>query len=329
MAVSKYKRKNNYNNYLKRYKYISPMIGAASRLMTSTPWSRTATSTARRPTSSGGGVTNQYDRKVVYQKRRMPRRRRRQWGKFVRKVDAALLKKLGTHTNVINGTSNIQLTGTYGTQGYSVVHLYGKNGSFVLNPLFPNVNETGTGDIRQLTQVNPANNNNYSKILMKSAHLDVTFRNNGEVMLEVDAYDIIYFNIDKLDKKCFIDCVSECEANTPGSMTMLDRGVTLFDYPLLSRNGMKILKKIKYLLGPNEAATYQCKDSRNHVIDTFKVIPETDEFLYKGLTRTVVLVAKPVVYSGEFTWALTVGSTRSYKYTWLEDNKVGENYVIS
>ena len=66
----------------------------------------TGTVTKKRQTS-GLGVTQQHDRRMVYRKRRMSRRLKRRWRNFSRKVLSVSEKDLGSRTVVRNDLINI------------------------------------------------------------------------------------------------------------------------------------------------------------------------------------------------------------------------------
>lgn len=282
----------------------------------------------------GVGVTTQFDKKTVYVKRRMPRRRRRQWAKFSRKVRAVNLKTLGTDQAILNSQAFINMLPTqdiWATQMYVPVHLYGRHGSFTYNgTLYPYVDELGTGDLYKLF-VTDYSYSGTQKILMKSAILDVTFNNTSTsgASLEVDAYEIGYWAEDKIDYTSFVEAQDAALANTPGSLSLTNRGVTLFDLPLLSRNGMKIYKKTKYILSPGQAATYQIRDPKNRVIDMYRLRETDTKFMFKGMTRTVILVAKgiPTTNLNAQECFMRVGATRTYKWCRLQDNTNSEEYA--
>lgn len=62
----------------------------------------TQTTTRRKNMTSGQGVTDQFDRKLIYKKKRMPKRKKSKWVSFKKKVNAVAEKELGTRTIVFN-----------------------------------------------------------------------------------------------------------------------------------------------------------------------------------------------------------------------------------
>lgn len=310
--------------YKKYYKAASAIAtGAASLYRMGKSYTGT-----RKGTKVTGGVTSQYDRKVVYQRKPMPTFKRRNWARFSKKVNAVINKQLSTRTILLNESVTIGLTesGTLLSQGYSMVHLYGSNG---LNYSSPAVKEIGANDISQMMFNDSDVNNLNKKMRFKSAVLDLTYRNQGEQPIEVDIYDIVYWG-DKHTTSFTTDQIV-CEGVVPevGSaapITLNTRGATPFDFPTHLRYGIKILRKTKYLLAVNEAATYQIRDSKDRFISWTGVGISTS-FVNRKMTRSVLAICKPLTSysSGSQSWAMTTGCTRKYSYVdFKQEDKEGK-----
>lgn len=284
-------------------------------------------------TRSGAGVTDQYDKKTIYRKKRMPRRQRKRWSKKKRGFDAMLLKRLATKTVVFNDTLD---TGNWvgGLQRNLVVHLYGKYGTDRGAPT--QQVEVGTNDVYTTMNNDNASNESIEKICYESAILDFTTTNSGTSQLEVDVYEF-YTGALRQDTQSWGFDQSLAQAATPlinggpGNMDLDARGVTPFEFPLMSRYGWKILKKTKYLLSPGKAFTYQVRDPKNRWVagaDVYKTSPNSDLCL-RGATRSYLFIAKQV--AGQPTDEvnrLVVGATRVYRYKILENNRIESEYGL-
>lgn len=283
-------------------------------------------------TSSGGGVTSQYDKMTVYRKKRMPRRKRRAWGKFVKKVRAALMKEVGTKTIVRNNA----LTGlwTADTQKAFSVTVYGSDGSL------PSTTECGQDDLKSIFNNDGELFQETSKAKFGSAVVDITMANASTVVggpgnsgLEIDIYDIVYRK--EIDAPTLLTLLSSANTNTTlinGSGTGLSlalRGVTPFDLPDASSRGMKILKKKKYFLGSGEVATYQLRDARNRTFRRDVIDNSDDNYILPGSTRTLLIIAKgvPTGDPSIVNKLLNIGCTRKYMYKTIQANYDADQYL--
>lgn len=305
--------------------------------------------------TSGIGVTGQYDRKQVYRKRFMPRRRKRIWRRFTRKVHAVSEKELGTRTVVFNTS----VTGTNQTSGNHIwmnVALYGDTSTTsYLNDL----NAMSALETQQNLNAPTVDYNvdRTSHILFQSGILDLTVRNTSTVnsggvqtpdaqaRLEVDVYEMT-------SKRQFVDSPTEVFTsifdvfndaagdtftipNAGTGLTPNTRGVTPFDLPqALSRFGIRIWKKQKYLLNNGEAFTYQLRDPKRHSINHEKMVQTTGSN-WPGLTRWLVIIAKLVPGStvgsgaGQYTESLSLGITRKYMYKVEGINANGDAFIAA
>lgn len=289
------------------------------------------TRTKRRYGRSGQGVTSQYDKKTVYVKKRMPYRKRKAWGRFNNKVAAVLDKSLGTRSIVFNETIT---TAVNAQQTLAYAHLYPQNG------LAPGVNnnETGCNDIARMLDRDALSTD--SKIHFKSAVMDLTFNGYPEGTadswpMEVDAYEIVYRKANY--PQSFNNLLATCELATQtatgytSGLILGQRGVTPFELPLLGKSGVKVLKKTKYFLTPeNTTFTYQIRDPKNRYLSGTVDLHEANntEFVLGGWTRTVLFVIKlipgvtPIEGSG-----VAIGVTRKYAYTKNAVNETEDGYL--
>lgn len=265
---------------------------------------------------SGAGVTGHFDQKWIYKRKRMPRRKRKQWTRFVKKVDAANHRGLGTQSIVFNASDT--LSWPVGTQGFGSVALYGLFGGQSLDTI-----GMGTADLNKIVgglgyQIN-------EKIMFRSAVLDVTFTNTGVPgedgsNVEVDVYEYVWKkqNVSGSAQQLYF----QAAANTPtlpGALGLLptSRGATPFQFPEASQF-LKVLNKKKYLLPVGASATYQVRDPKNRIFDCGTAfVGETGarEGLI-GWTKGIIIIAKGIanLAGTDPLGGITVGCTRTYSF---------------
>jgi len=298
-------------------------------------------------------VTTQRDSKFVYAKKRMPRGRRRRWRNYVRRVHAVSEKELGSRTVVRNFTSawtNPEST----NHVIAEVHLYPQRGTtdiaddmYIISGL-ENLSDptAAAGDT-----ISPS-----TKILFQSGVLDVTIKNasgvrgdpaslitpSSELKMEVDVYEVSIRTNTEETGATYVNLTTLLNNNTTytgpigGTGTELNlafRGVTPFDMTYaLSRWGIRIWKKTKYLIPNGDVITYQIRDPRRHVT-TLRDLGARDGFNRPGWTRSLLIVGKVIpgytVGSTEGTVAerLLIGSTRKYLYKIEGVNEDRTRYV--
>jgi len=291
----------------------------------------------RKAVSSGQGVTDHYDARLIYRKKRMPRFKRRRWMSFVKKTKAAAERDLGSQTIVFNrlltasnNTDGNQIMGDFGLYGLASTQ-FEYNDLKAIADAYNNADNTTAKGLK----VGPT-----AKLLFQSGVLDVTFRNSStffdgtstrlasELKLEVDVYEVscrlssaettgtIYNNL-----RGMFDSDPNLEdpiGGTGGEVTRTARGATPFDFPFsLSRYGLKIWKKTKYHLSSGDTFTYQVRDPRRHVAEMDK-LRTTAGFNMPGWTRIILIIAKaaPGLTIGStantYTEKLDIGITRKY-----------------
>lgn len=284
-------------------------------------------------TTSGKGVTSQYDRKQIYRKRRMPRRKRRAWKRFTKKVVAAQLKTIGTRTILKNDTLSRTYTGD--TQSVVSFCLFGKDGGG------PTTSACGFNDLASIFQNDAAIANRTSKIQLFSGVLDITMTNLSEVLdnstqntsLEVDLYELVATK--QIDAAYLSDIYLSADSNTdqinvanPG-ISINNRGATPFELTDFTGRGIKILKKTKYFLGAGQVATYQYRDAKNFRIRNDNIDDANSDFALPYKTRIFMIIIKgvPTPDANQVNKKLLVGVTRKYGYKIFDKNNDADNIL--
>lgn len=299
----------------------------------------------RRVVSSGAGVTTQHDKKFIYRKKNMPRRQKMRWKRFSNKVQAVQEKDMGTRTILFNKGltgADVMYNSTNGNQLIGSFGLYtARSTKSWFSDLY---NISGYENLGNPTAAAGSTVDITSMIIFKSAVLDVTIRNGSGVntaisapptvsessaaRMEVDIYELYSSRglADAFNPTCTEDYFSSAATDTlnvggAGSgITLLKRGATPWELTnALSRFGMTILKKTKYVLSGGECMTYQMRDPKRHVVSRNKIANLAGCSYYKW-TRHVLVVGKLVpgltvgTSIGEYSEVLHVGVTRKYSY---------------
>lgn len=285
------------------------------------------------PVTGGAGVTSQYDKKTIYRKKTMPRRKRRAWVKYVRKVNAVLMKDYGTKTVLRNS----QLTRSWAddTQDFFGGALFGKDGAIDTTGRF------GLDDLRQIFNNDPDLAQPTSRASFISGVLDLTFTNMSRVTgdannnpgMEIDIYELKFTK--SVDGDTMGVLLSTAASNTDainglvGQITMNNRGATPFDLPDFCAQGVKILKKTKFFLSPGQVATYQYRDPKNYVVRKDRVDDGDNNFVLPYKTHGILFVSKgvPTADPTAVLKSLQVGATRKYAYKVLQKNADSDNVI--
>lgn len=298
---------------------------------------------AKKKYTSGRGITKEDDRSAIYRKRRAPRRFRSRWKKQVRKFAYMDQYKLGTRTVVFNkqlefqeGGAGLQLLAHFTLYGGESVDSHIDDVQYISDQLEPIINPAGGSTSAPYLAGS-------GKLFFRSGVLDLTVRNTsydggsatviGDTILEIDVYEIISSkkwvendNATGLKQFSSIIGTGQLYASTLSEMDVLSgnsrcalnlRGVTPWDNThLLSKFGIKILKKTKYRVGPGGTMTYQMRDPRQHVKSRI-ALKEFPGCNIPGWTKHVLMIAKKVPGSdldGNVVQRLNVGVTRKYTY---------------
>lgn len=314
-----------YNNRNAIQSYARRGIQSAMRMR-----SGFAPTMRKKYTSSGQGVTSQYDRRLIYRKKTMPRRYKRRWKKQIRTVNAITEKSLGSRTVLRNFADQYSLNLSSGNANVQFLQSYA---------LYP-MKDTGTAHMNDLaTMAGDAQLGPSSKMLFQSGIIDFTVRNSsytnvaGQTIpsLEIDVYEITAgrsfwtngsgegYSLNTVFDQGMTD--STIIVNTTGGTDLVrsQRGWTPWDCPpAISQYKLKIWKKTKFFLSPEQTFTYQYRDPKRHVFDT-QNIPNSTSQNQPGMTRFFYFVWKPVTgytYADPFTTVaqLSVGCTKKYLY---------------
>lgn len=357
---SMYRRNRNRNQYNRGARGTR----RSARLSMRRGGSRTMTRTRSGTGTSGLGVTGQYDRKLVYLKKTMPRFKKRRWRSFVKKVNAAAEKELGNNTVLFNR----QLTSVNTTSGNQIVltlALYGSNGAADLTDdvaYIGNLGNIGNPTATDGVTVSPT-----TKYLFQSAVMDVTIQNvssltsliggvstvtyPNECKLECDVYEVFVRRPSLIGTGPAYDTLEDLlnwsetynyaikdNTATPvtGEVKIQSRGATPFECAsALSRFGIKVLKKTKFMLNQGETITYQVRDPKRHVAERQRL--QTEEgFNFPKWTKVIFIISKltpqasPIgSTNGTYQERIMVGSTRKYFYKVEGQNDDRSLYVPS
>lgn len=295
--------------------YVSNMINQAFKYKNRQPNSYTKTK-GKNPKYAEQTVTTQYDTKQQYRYKRMPRKQKRRWVKFTKKVHQIAHADLGLRTVLFNDRIDLSYEITPLKQTFGAVHLYGGNGINVEAPTGV-TREIGARDLRQI-YINDGNIDEDSQVQFRNAVVDITMTNVDSQTLEVDVYKIKYLESDNPQASCINTFISN--PNLPLAsldLTLADRGATPFD--LGRATGLmkaKILSKRKYLLSPQQSATYQHREAANHWMKGYEMQPNAVRASTDFTTRyttTFLIIAKNVDATAGSAH-LRVGATRNYRY---------------
>lgn len=329
-------------------------ISALGRRMRQSTLSFTQQKRRKKTPTSGIGVTDHYDARLIYRKSRMPRYRRRRWRQFKNRVHAVAEKDMGTQQMLFNITRDVTNT-TSGNQLVSSLYLYGQRSA----------NSGGGNDMLDIgTVVGAADTtvqkglavDDSSKVMFQSGILDVTIRNASYIFngatnqpdslarLEVDIYELSMRKTAEDHGNVYSDITSVLDQNQTKTkpiggagteIAVQTRGSTPFDFSYsLSRWGIKVWKKTKYTISNGDQITYQVRDPRRRVT-TLDELKTADGFNKVGWTRCILIIAKlapglPIgIAAGNYTEKLSIGITRKYTFkieNYSEDRTLYLNY---
>lgn len=307
---------------------INSAIGAANAMNAYRSFTNTMT---RNRTTSGQGVTSQYDRKLIYRKKRMPRFKKKLWRKFKNKVTAVSTKTLGSNTVVRNNLIQFDF-------GLTPTNLT-KQLVFQL-ALYPMQNTGGVDYLNDLSSIctNDSRVKNSTKLIFMSGILDLTIRPqtlrgtenvNPTLSAEIDIYEMSMSGATGITNEAssLLDAFVKADTDTdkiPGSavsLTLDSRGATPWDLPeALSQHRIKIWKKTKYFLSSEQTMTYQVRDPKTHIFTQDQLPSGTTSVTKPGMTKYLLIIAKPIPgysYPGAGNndiLRVNVGVTRKYLY---------------
>jgi len=289
--------------------------------------------------SSGQGVSLQHDRRLIYVRKRMPRYKRRIWRKFINKVHAVAEKSYGSRTVVFNTTYSVA-NNTSGQHAIGSFYLYGQKSTTSW------ANDLNALSALENFEANPTTAagitvEKSTKLLFQSAVLDLTIRNSSQIKtstgyeanylakMELDIYecyitqDVIDTNFTHQNLEGLLDNnVSQTKpiGGTGTEINVFQRGTTPWDHTqVLSKFGVKIIKKTKFFIANGDTITYQCRDPKRRVA-SIRDLSAEEGFNKVRWTRCFLLIGKLVPglqvgeATGNFREEFTVGITRKYLY---------------
>lgn len=269
--------------------------------------------------TSGGGVTNQFDRSRQYRYRPLSRRKRFRARRRFRRFEKLLNKRLAKQTVLFNTSNTVNVTGV-SVQSFVAAQLYGWRGT-------DTTQDVGNSDMSDLYN-NDARIGSASKYEITDAVLDFTGRNTGTTStLEIDVYE--YFTrADNALYSSLQDLLGKVDSDTPVingagfGIGIGTRGAGPFELPVLCEN-IKIIKKTKFLLSPGQAFTYIVKDRRPRIIwgDDVSRVTVGSNFHRNGFTRGLLCVVKNAIGEGALTVGTFVGgASRIYRYVITQES---------
>jgi len=280
-------------------------------------------------TTTDQAVT-QYKKKKASKKRQ--RKNKKQYKTFVKNA----LKLVGTNIAVLNDQQAPPALSTQ--QGINVVTLGGK--SWALN----DNEEIGSNDMRRVMGADDRLEKvvNNTKTLITSASCDITYRNIGSGAIEVDMYTITHYGTRHL-QSCVQD-IARAQNVTPGPpgntgtdpTIVLQRGMQLFDFPIFSTMGNKIIEKKKFVIPAGGVITHRFSTRKNVWFSSQEtaLAPITEgtttalpgSYVKTGFTKSVFFVYKPVIGNASSSAHVTLGATRRYNYKIFADNRDFNTY---
>lgn len=316
---------------VKRYGISAATIAAGAAKVALNTMHRYASqrvASAKAEADQVGQTTTGTDSAVTQYKKRKPKKKTvKKWKRQSKKFIKQALKLVGGNSVVLNE----QQTHTFITaQAVNVVTLGGKSWSVNGNQ------STGSNDMRRIMGADDRLEKivNNTKTLIGSARADVTYRNSGTVAQEVDMYTVLHYGDKHL--AAYITELNLAETRTllppqSGVATGTDptlegnRGMTLFDYPLLSQMGNKIIKKQKFVVQPNGVITHTFSTRKNTWFTAQEIANSSTAlnggYAKPGFTKSIVFVTKPVVGFASANCGVIIGATRKYTYKIFQDNR--------
>lgn len=282
--------------------------------------SRSRTNTKRRGQSDYGNITFQRDEAVMYRRRRAPRRLRRRMRRFAKRVEKVIMGDLGQQTAVINHSiapGVITPTSFSDAQSIGQVLLYTATSSGSTTD-----NYFEAGDMNYINAL-VSGGGLSSKVMFKSAVLDISFTNTYTGPIIVNIYEVVA----RTDAE-FLATTAWQEGLTRSKGLVVNTslyGVTPFDAPYFGTYWL-ITKKRRIFLDSNKTYTFMIRYPRDlkFDLDEFNVGPSPTDYAKKGISRGIMWA----VYSNQTTQVGGMGpyipGPYSYQVTWTKTYHYGE-----
>ena len=277
-----------------------------------------------------GNTITTTDQAITQYKKKKPSRRtkkarKRAYKNFVKQA----LKLVGSNTAVLNFQSGNYVGGLPADQTVNTVTLGGK--SWATNY----AQASGNDDMRKVMGADDRLTKivNNTKFLITSSRCDITYRNSGSNAAEVDMYTISHYGDKHMSS--YIDEITKAETRTPlppqsGAASGTDpfittRGMTPFDFPLLSKMGNSITEKKKFIVPAGGTITHSFTSRKNVWFDAQEITGSSptnaDHYVKSGYTKSVLFITKPVVGVANASVNCIIGATSVYKYKIFSDNR--------
>jgi len=335
-----------------RYTGPSPVLslGRATRVGRG----RVRVITRRKQSRQTGGTlggTNA-DSRFVYRKKNMPRRKKKRWITFVKKVNAAAEKELGSRTVLFNDQITVASTISGKQCGLTLglYTMYNQSRGW-LNDLNTIAGLENVGDQTAAAgeTVDPT-----TKFIFLSGIMDLTIRNistyqsgatpdtralDGAAAIELDFYEV-QVRKDNASRAAVYNSISQMlnafdtsEIGGAGvGISIDDRGASPWEMTGgLSNFGIKVLSKTKYFIPNGQTITHQTRDPSRRVYVKSQM-DQFDDFANKT-TKLYYIIYKLVpgltigTQPGTYQHNLVVGNTRKYLYKIEGMNDSRERYL--
>lgn len=321
-----------YKGYRRRapYSKLKLAMGLATEIAKAYTQTR-----ARTDADTNGQTTNPTDSAVTqYRAKKRGKKYRRYKKKAFKAFVKQQLKLVGSNVCVLNDQGIGGLVSQPGNQDFVFLTLGGKS-------FEPNQNDQiGQDDIRRVMGADDRllQNVNNTKCVITSSKMDITAINNGNVPIEVDMYIIQHYGNNHLasyrEEAVLAQNRTPLPPQTGGpdgsDPSLRTRGMTLFDLPMLSQMGNKIIKKVKFILPITGTITHTIYGKKNVWFSSNDLLtdqePHRDHYVKHGYTKTVAFIYKPVTSYSALEASLSVGVTRSYNYRIFQDNRAFNVY---
>lgn len=272
----------------------------------------------------------QQDVSNVYNRRRAPRRVRAGHKRAQKQFNYKFMKTLGQRTYNVSTADTMTVTAasalSAGQAIRSIVMYGGETGAI-----------NGYGDLFAIANGVSTGISVDSKLLFKSAVLDMQIRNDAASVACVEVYEFVYRKdcIIKADL-WWIDAMANQTALYGGSKALATLvGATPFDAPGFGTNCL-ITKVTRSRIAPGNSIYLQKRDPKNWLFDTsrFQATSGTAKLEeFKGMTKGYIIVGRSADVEASDpptigSLNLMVYSQRSYHWCQMDDAQDNQGFLI-
>lgn len=280
-----------------------PRSGATKRKRSSTKMAhrkRPKRASASKSSAANSLITEQRDYRVDYVAPKKPKYNKA-LKRFQTKVFNALKQTYPTCSKLYT-LGNVQTVTTAVTeQFYQIFHLKPWDGQAAVPGAGTLYNEQAQNDIRDIGTELTASANLGASFTIKYAELEVSIQNSqASSDINLDIYELEYIkkNGSPLNTFASLQAVlaAAITATVPLGATLdfTRFGVTPFDLPALIRDyGVKIVKKITFVVKADDIVSYRMKDYKRHVIDHGVLVGALNQkFCIQGKTKSLMIIGR-------------------------------------